>query len=91
MNIEISDEQIEKLLNKQINERLKMWFHDHDLNSLVRSTVDDIVTMELNSYDYKAMFNKEASNVMNEKILEGVCTRISNDIARAYADKYGDY
>lgn len=91
MNIEISDEQIEKLLNKQINERVKMWFHDHDLNSLVRSTVDDIVTMELNSYDYKAMFNKEASNVMNEKILEGVCARISNDIARAYADKYGDY
>ena len=90
MNIEISDEQIEKLLEKQISERVKAWFQQDKHKYIIREYTSQAVMTELRNFEYDRIVRDEARKQINEIVVEKVCARVSQDIAEAFAEKYGD-
>jgi hypothetical protein len=91
MNIEISDEQIEKLLEKQINERVKTWFQQDEHKFIIKEYTNKAVMKELENFEYDRIVREEARKQINGTIVGRVCARVSQDIADAFAEKYGDY
>ena len=90
MNINISDEMIEQILEKQISEKVKAWFARTDHKQVIRETVEKCVSRELNKFDYISVIGEEAKKQTSKEVLDGVCRRISEDIADAVAEKF-DY
>lgn len=91
MNIEISDEQIEKLLEKQISERVRTWFQQDEHKYIIREYTNKAVMKELENFEYNKIVREEARKQINGTIVDRVCARVSQDIADAFAEKYGDY
>ena len=91
MNIEISDEQIEKLLEKQISERVRTWFQQDEHKYIIREYTNKAVMKELENFEYDRIVRDEARKQINETVIDKVCARVSRDIAEAFAEKYGDY
>lgn len=91
MNIEISDEQIEKLLEKQISERVRTWFQQDEHKYVIREYTNKAVIKELENFEYDRIVRDEARKQINETIVDKVCARVSQDIAEAFAEKYGYY
>lgn len=91
MNIEISDEQIEKILEKQISERVKTWFSQYNNKYVIQDHVERAVKDELMNLEYKLIIQQEARKQITKQVLDKVCASISSDIAEAFADKYGGY
>lgn len=91
MNIEISDEQIEKLLEKQISERVRTWFQQDEHKYIIREYTHQAVLKELEKFEYNRIVREEARNQINKTVIDRVCARVSQDIADAFAEKYGDY
>ena len=91
MNIEISDEQIEKLLEKQISERVRTWFQQDEHKYIIREYTHQAVLKELEKFEYDRIVREEARNQINGTVIDRVCARVSQDIADAFAEKYGDY
>ncbi len=90
MNIEISDAMIEELVKKQVDLRVNEWFKNKSHDYVIKEFINQAVTKELGKFDYKSEIDQQARNLVNKKVLDGVCSRISMDIAEAYAEKYGD-
>lgn len=88
MNIDISDEMIEKIVEKQVAEKVKDWFSKNTLKDVVYK----VVTHELYGKDscdfYDSTIREEAKKLMSKEVLDGVCRRISADIADAVAEKF---
>ena len=91
MNIEISDEQIEKILEKQISERVRTWFAQDKNKYVIRDFTHQEVVKELRNYKYENIVREESRKQINDIVIGKVCARISDDIASAFAEKYGDY
>lgn len=91
MNIEISDEQIERLLEKQISERVNTWFQQNEHKYIIREYTNQAVMKELQNFEYERIVRDEARKQINKTVIDGVCARVSRDIADAFAEKYGDY
>lgn len=91
MNIEISNEFIEKIVEKRVGEYVKEWFRDNKNKYFIRETVDRYVKAELTDMKYFDIVAEEARKITSKEVIQKVCDRVSEDIAGAYADKYGDY
>ena len=91
MNIEISREDMEKMVEKHVGEYVKEWFRDNKNKYFIREVVDKRVKVELTKMQYSDMVAEEARKVTSKEIIQRVCDRVSSDIAEAYADRYGDY
>lgn len=91
MNLEISDEMIEKLVKDQVNTRVKDWFLQKEHKCIIREYVNQAVIAELKKFDYRKIVIDCAKEKVTKDMMEKIANQISNDIARAYADKYGDY
>ena len=91
MNIEINDEQIQKILEKQISERVKTWFAQQENKYIIRDYVHQAVISELRNYKYEIIAREEARKQISHDMVDKICARVSNDIADAFAEKYGDY
>jgi len=91
MNIEISKEDIEKIVEEHVKAYVKEWFRDNSHKYLIRELVNRYVKAELTDTKYSDIIEEEARKITSEQVIKMVCDRISEDIAGAYADKYGDY
>ena len=90
MNIEISDAMIEELVKKQVNLRVDEWFKVKSHDYVIKDYINQAVMKELEKFDYTREIDQQARNLVSKKVLDGVCSRISMDIAEAYAEKFGD-
>ena len=88
MNIDISEEMIERILEKQIEERVKAWFAQNKNKYIIREFIEQSVSKELSKFEYTETIKEEARKLTSKEVLNGVCRRISSDIAEAFADKY---
>ena len=91
MNIEISKEDIEKIVEEHVKAYVKEWFRDNSHKYLIKDMVDRYVKTELTEMKYFDIIAEEARKITSKEVVKMVCDRISEDIAGAYADKYGDY
>lgn len=90
MNIEISDEQIERILEKQISSRVSNWFAQSENKCVIRDYTKQAVLDKLRTEDYEEIVRKQATKLVSKDIMKEVCARISEDIAEAFAEKYAD-
>lgn len=91
MNIDISDEMIEQILEKQIEEKVKAWFAQNNHKYIIRDFIAQSVSKELSKFEYTDTIKEEARKLTSKEVLTGVCGRISMDIAEAFANKYDIY
>lgn len=91
MNVEISKEDIEKIVEKHVGEYVKEWFRDNKNKYFIREVIDRCVKAELEDIKYSDIIAEEARKITSKEVVQRVCDRVSSDIAGAYADKYGDY
>lgn len=92
MNIEISDELIEKFLKEEIGNRVNIWFQQNEHKYIIREYTNKAVMKELvENFEYDRIVRDEARKQINAAVIEKVCARVSQDIADAFAEKYGDY
>lgn len=91
MNIDISEEMIEQILEKQIEEKVKAWFAQNNHKYVIRDFIEQSVSKELSKFEYTETIKEEARKLTSKEVLDGVCRRISADIADAFADKYSSY
>lgn len=95
MNIEISNEQIEKLVEIEVHKQVDRWFSEIKNKYVIRDYVlkeaKQYVLNEIYNQDYQSIVKQQISEFTAEAVLDKVAQRISEDIAAAYADKYGDY
>ena len=88
MNIDISNEMIEQILEKQIREKVKEWFAQNNHKYVIKEFIEKSVSKELNEFEYMEVIREEARKQTSKEVINGVCRRISMDIAEAFADKY---
>lgn len=92
MNIDINDEMIEKMLEGQIKAKIDNWFMKQgSVANVLKGCIHDVVMKELSGFEYEDVIREEARALINKDVMDRVCNRISDDIARAFADKYGEY
>lgn len=91
MNIEISDELIEKFLKEEIGNRVNIWFRQDEHKYVIREYTNKAVMKELQNFEYDRIVREEARKQINAAVIEKVCARVSQDIADAFVEKYGDY
>lgn len=93
MNIEISNEQIEKLVEVEVHQQVDRWFSEIKNKYVIRDYVlkeaKQYVLNEIYNQDYQSIVKQQISEFTAEAVLDKVAQRISEDIAAAYADKYG--
>ena len=92
MNIEVSNEMIENIARDLIKERVKQFFNTETNKNFIRKTVNSevqrIVAAELR--DRHIDIKKIAGEYTTRDLFNRVAEQISEDIAEAYAYKYGD-
>lgn len=90
MNIEISNEMIEKLVEKEVRAQVQAWF-DKDSNKYVirgfiNQEVTEIVNKEISHQQID--IQKIGQSFASEELFDKVAERLSEDIAGAYADRF---
>lgn len=92
MNIEISNEQIEKLVNNAVNERIKTWFRDPNNKYFIRDAIIKAVDVEVFKRINDSMVDipKLASSLASKELAEKITDNIGYNIAAIFAEKYGD-
>lgn len=93
MNIEISDEQIEKLVHKAVNERVKSWFGETKNKYFIRDAIIRAVDVEVAKRIDKTTIDipKLVSSLASKELAEKITDNIGYNIAAIFAEKYGDY
>ena len=93
MNIEISNEQIEQLINKAVNERVKTWFGEPSNKYFIRDAIVNAVGVEVCKRVDESMIDipKLASSLASKELAEKITNNIGHNIASIFAEKYGDY
>lgn len=92
MNVEISDEQIERIIEKAVNERVKTWFGDPQNKYFIRDETIKAVNVEVSERVNNSMIDipKLASSLASKKLAEEITDNIGYNIAAIFAEKYGD-
>ena len=92
MNIEISNEQIEQLIKKAVNERVKTWFGERSNKYFIRDAIIKAVGVEVRKRVDESMIDipKLASSLASKELAEKITDNIGYNIASIFADKYGD-
>ncbi len=95
MNIEITNEQIEKLVEAEVHQQVNKWFsaiqNQNAIRDYILNEAKKYVWTEICNQDYQSIVKQRLSEFSAEAVLDKVAQRISEDIAAAYADKYGDW
>jgi predicted peroxiredoxin len=92
MNIEISNEQIEQLIKKAVNERVKTWFGEPSNKYFIRDAIIKAVNVEVCKRVNESMIDipKLASSLASKELAEKITDNIGWNIASIFAEKYGD-
>ena len=92
MNIEISNEQIEQLIEKAVNERVKTWFGEPSNKYFIRNAVIKAVDAEVCKRVDESMIDipKLASSLASKELAEKITDNIGYKIASIFAEYYGD-
>lgn len=92
MNIEISNEQIEKLVYKAVNERVKTWFGEPKNKYFIRDAIIKAVDVEVSKRVDETTIDipKLASSLASKELAEKITDNIGYNIAAILAEKYGD-
>lgn len=92
MNIEISNEQIEQMISKAVNERVKTWFGEEKNKYFIRNAVVKAVEVEVCKRVDESMIDipKLASSLASKELAEKITDNIGYNIAAIFAEKYGD-
>ena len=92
MNIEISDKMIEGIARDLIKERVKQFFNMETNKNFIRNTINSEVQRMVSSElrDKHIDIKKIAGEYTTKDLFNRVAEQISEDIAEAYACKYGD-
>lgn len=94
MNIDVSDELIEKIARDLIKERVKQFFNTETNKNFIRNAINSEVkrVVEVELRDRRIDIEKMAKSYGTPELFAMVASRISSDIAYAYSEKYGsDY
>ena len=88
MNLQIADEQINEIVEKEVKSAVKAWF-SKEKNS-IRPLVKDIVAQETRLYLHQQNLNipKMISEMQTEVLAEKITSHIGNSIANYFIDKY---
>ena len=92
MNIEISNEQIEQLIKKAVNERVKTWFGEPPNKYFIRDAIIKAVDAEVCKRVDESMIDipKLASSIASRELAEKITDNIGYNIASIFAERYGD-
>lgn len=92
MNIEISNEQIEQLIKKAVDERVKTWFGDPSNKYFIRDAIIKAVDVEACKRVNESMIDipKLASSLASKELAEKITDNIGYKIASIFAEYYGD-
>ena len=92
MNIEISNEQIEQMIAKAVNERVKTWFGEEKNKYFIRDAIVKAVDVEVSKRVDDSMIDipKLVSSFASKKLAEEITENIGYNIAAIFAEKYGD-
>ena len=92
MNIEISNEHIEQLINKAVNERVKTWFGEPSNKYFIRDAIIKAVDAEVCKRVDESMIDipKLASSIASRELAEKITDNIGYNIASIFAERYGD-
>lgn len=92
MNIEISNEQIEQMIKKAVNERVKTWFGEEKNKYFIRDAIIKAVKEEVCIRFNESMIDipKLASSLATKKLADKITENIGYNIAAIFAEKYGD-
>ena len=92
MNIEISNEQIEQLVEKAVNERVKTWFREPSNKYFMRDAIITAVNAEACKRVDESMIDipKLASSLASKELAEKITENIGYKIASIFAEYYGD-
>lgn len=87
MQIEITDEQIEAMLEKVIRDRVKSYMGEVKLEPIVREVVQNETQKAYYELDRDYIQNT-AKEMMTETLQKAICDRITSDIVTALCDRY---
>lgn len=92
MNIEISNEQIEQLIKKAVNERVKTWFGQPANKYFIRDAIIKAVNVEVCKRIDESLVDipKLASSLASKELADKITDKIGYNIASIFAEKYGD-
>lgn len=92
MNIEISNEQIEQMIKKAVNERVKTWFGEEKNKYFIRDAIIEAVDIEVSKRVNDSMVDipKLASSLASKELAEKITDNIGYNIAAIFAEKYRD-
>ena len=92
MNIDVSDELIEKIARDLIKERVKQFFNTEANKNFIRNAINSEVrrTVDAELYDRRIDIKEIAKSYTATGLFDRIADQISRDIAEAYAYKYGD-
>ena len=90
MNIEISNEMIEKLVEKEVKAQVQAWFskdsNKYVIRDFINQEVTEIVKKEISCQQID--IQRIGQSFASKKLFEEVAGRLSSDIADAYADRF---
>ena len=91
MKIEISNEQIEQIIKKAVDERVKTWLGDPKNKNFIRDAVTKAVNVEVSKRvnDIDIDISKLASSLASKELAEKITENIGYNIATVFAEKYG--
>lgn len=92
MNVEISNEQIEQMIKKAVNERVKTWFGEPQNKYSIRDAIIKAVDVEVSKRVDDSMVDipKLTSSLASKELAKEIVENIGYNIAAIFAEKYGD-
>ena len=92
MQVEISNEQIEQMIKKAVNERVKTWFAEPSNKDFIREETIKAINVETSKRVNDSMVDipKLASSLATKELAEKITDNIGYNIACIFAEKYGD-
>ena len=92
MNIEISNEQIEQMIKKAVDERVKTWFGEPQNKYFIRDAIVKAVDVDVSKRVDESMIEidipKLASSLASKELAEKITDNIGYNIAAIFAEKY---
>lgn len=90
MNIEISNEMIEKLVEKEVKARVQSWFSKDENKGIIRYFLNKEIqgTVEKEISRQQIDIQKVGQSFVSKELFKEVAERLSEDIAGAYADRF---
>ena len=91
MEINIPDELLNKVISEKTGAIIEKKVNAKMVNMDIKQMVREWKSKKVDENCSPKLIDKVARAITTQDFLRGVCSQISNDIANAFADKYGDY